>query len=59
MDPDTVLQEIMATANHIVTAPDDAYPDDVVDLADKITSLHTWLSKGGFLPTAWTSTVRG
>lgn len=55
MDPDTVLADIRELAAKLTS--DDQRAADLVDvaldLADRVTALDEWLSRGGSLPAAW------
>lgn len=55
MDPNTALVEMREHAGVCQTAKDgsDEEYDAMVALAEKFEALDEWLSKGGFLPTAW------
>jgi hypothetical protein len=58
MDPQTNLQEQRSLVRQINEALD-SEQDDVITLlaerlAEKVEALDEWLSKGGFLPKAWT-----
>lgn len=57
MDPDAVLDEIRDISTNWLAGASNAEPAAIEvqlgDLAEKVQALDQWLSKGGFLPTAW------
>ena len=52
MDPDATLKEILGFIKDIFDEEDKQTPS-AIDLANHVESLHTWITKGGYLPTAW------
>lgn len=50
MDPDECLLEMLVDARSILMVSTDL--QDIAQ-AERILNLNEWLSKGGFLPTAW------
>jgi hypothetical protein len=67
MDPNETLKKMLSLATDIQTAVDALDEDDLdepdlraADLASAVQDLHTWIQKGGSLPSAWqTCTVCG
>lgn len=51
MDPNKVLQDLVTKARAAIALSDQ---EDTLSMADDVLALHDWLSKGGFLPAAWT-----
>lgn len=56
MDPDEVLRNMVERARGLIATSDDV---EVLKLSDEVLDMHDWLSKGGFLPAAWTATASG
>lgn len=64
MDPNETLHRILAVAQLIVDSEDDdelgeegarqVILNNADDLASAVLDLHSWIKKGGFLPTEWT-----
>jgi hypothetical protein len=52
MDPDATLAQIRAQLAAFDT-PGWPPPFDVTTLVDAVAALDQWLTRGGFLPTAW------
>ncbi len=57
MDPDETLRQIRQIARDTVagTISTDEAPDYLEELVDYAEGLDEWLTKGGFLPRAWTT----
>lgn len=58
MDPNTVLENMLALAKQIIKrddADDDGTTQDpeAAELAAAVQDLDEWLRKGGFLPSRW------
>lgn len=57
MDPDANLNEQLELAQAIADEDEDSDRIESAEngqrLADLVLALHEWISKGGFLPTAW------
>jgi hypothetical protein len=58
MDPNTTLMMLRQSVQECLSAREDNHMGDEVTVAalealDLFDSLDTWLSKGGFPPTAW------
>lgn len=55
VDPNATLTEIRELAKFLLT--EDQFPEDMqipaLELAQKISDLDEWLSKGGFFPRPW------
>lgn len=64
MDPNAALETIRAASNELdaLTEPDRGFdvPTEILsaaaDLTESVFALDEWITKGGFLPTAWTPT---
>lgn len=56
MDPDKNLEEQLSLAQFILDTEEDGTQDHgaaQVRLAELVTALHEWISKGGSIPKAW------
>lgn len=55
MDPNAALDAIrkIIYAHQLGNGGEDLTPDEVSRLYDLVEGLDQWMSKGGFLPTAW------
>jgi len=53
MDPNATLELIRAKCAETETVDSQDFGALCLELADLITGLDAWLSKGGFLPTDW------
>lgn len=57
MDPNENLREQLKLANRILATPygEDSFVSetDARDLAELVIGLNEWITKGGFLPAAW------
>ncbi len=51
MDPDIALAEALDLAVRVLDG--EAEPGDAVRLAELIVGLDRWLSRSGFMPSAW------
>lgn len=56
MDPDANLAEIRRIVQDVDL---DVFPDRAERLAELISALDQWISKGGFLPAAWRKERKG
>jgi hypothetical protein len=50
VDPDALLLEMLTDARAVLALSGD---QEALHQAQRVLSLHEWLSKGGFLPKAW------
>jgi hypothetical protein len=56
MDPNAALVTIVRLSNKIqfaVGAGQEVSKDDATELAETINGLHSWICRGGSLPTSW------
>jgi hypothetical protein len=58
MDPDANLEELRALSAAMIKAYDSEDSngidqDDAARLAELVQALDAWITRGGFLPTAW------
>lgn len=61
MDPNANLKEQREIANRLLddeSESPDGFANDATRLAELVVALDEWLSKGGFQPQAWGSSVR-
>jgi len=60
MDPDENLKEQLQLAGAIIHLADQDYDatEDAVRLAELVRALNDWISRGGFLPGAWSRPSR-
>lgn len=54
MDPDRLLQQIREARGRLFSEGEPYDPDDVRALLEDVDALDVWLSRGGYLPSAWT-----
>lgn len=54
MDPNATLEEMRAFVKKVLYSVDSAATDDETRMAELFESLDEWITKGGFLPNAWT-----
>ena len=61
MDPNVVLEQLRALIIQVQNAPPTSYwRESLVDeTLDTFETLDTWLSSGGFVPTAWKGAPSG
>ncbi|MGI8493435.1 MAG: hypothetical protein ACR2KC_07800 [Acidimicrobiales bacterium] len=57
MDPDTALAEALDLAVRLIDG--EAEDGDDVHLAELVTSLNGWMTRGGFMPGAWARPTNG
>src|SRR2546423_155552 len=59
MDPNTTLENMRAAVASLNSrlGGDPDYVDDLIDIAEHAQVLDDWISRGGFLPTAWSPTA--
>lgn len=53
MDPNAALATILANVALILSEGGEVSPELAYDTAEAFDNLHAWLSRGGFLPSAW------
>ena len=53
MDPNTMLTDLRRLAARVWQASPAELEVRALELAEKVESLDLWLTRGGFLPTAW------
>jgi hypothetical protein len=53
MDPNTALQAMRRAIRIMHRGTDEEREHAGVELADLVTGLDEWLTRGGFLPTEW------
>ena len=53
MDPDETLAQLRALAKDTLSGEYATGDEPAFELAELLTSLDEWLSRGGFLPNAW------
>jgi hypothetical protein len=60
MDPDACLEEIRKLLKtwHEMSDADEPFGDHLDMLCERVEALDDWLSKGGFMPTAWVAVER-
>jgi hypothetical protein len=56
MDPSTNLKEQLYHAEEIVNS-DFPLAEDATRLAELVLALNEWITRGGFLPSAWTTQI--
>jgi hypothetical protein len=60
MDPNALLARIRILQTLVESGPQDptALLENANELAEAVQDMDTWLSRGGFLPEAWTASPR-
>jgi hypothetical protein len=55
MDPNVTLRRIRQLIDHVLTdsCADDTYPQEAVELAEKMAALDNWLAHRAALPKDW------
>jgi hypothetical protein len=53
MDPNATLRDLLEWASAVLADAELTDDSTALDAAERIVGLHEWLSKGGFLPSAW------
>ena len=61
MDPNAtlaLLRDAAALVLHLADTDDNGVLEPVVEMAELVDALDTWLTRGGFLPDAWATPAR-
>ena len=53
MDPDTALADLRDIVDEVHNGTVDSHTDAMISMAELFDGLDGWISKGGFLPSAW------
>lgn len=54
MDPNETLMLMLAQSRLVIATSDDV---NALRLADHVYAMHEWLSKGGFAPAGWKTSM--
>ncbi len=53
MDPNATLAIMLDRASDVMDRADDTTDPATAELAEAVINLHTWITRGGFLPRQW------